>query len=212
MKQFLNSILDLIFPPRCEVCRKSSQEALCQDCFIKIKFMKPHLGIYSASTYDGPLKEAIQRFKFKNRKRLAEPLGLLLVKYLSHSPGLNMKELDLIVPVPLHRNRLKERGFNQVELLVKKLAQYFEIPVVPALERTRHTKAQFDLARHERFPNIKGAFAVKPYISVLNKRVLLVDDIYTTGATIAECSLGLKQAGAKRVEILTLSRAVEQPA
>lgn len=212
MKQILNSILDLIFPPRCEVCRKSGPEAMCQDCFLEIKFMKPHLGIHSVSTYEGSLKEAIHRFKFKNRKRLADPLGLLVVNYLSHIPSLNMKELDAIVPVPLHDKRLRERGFNQVDLVAHIINKYFGVPILSALERIKNTKAQFDLKREERFNNIKGAFQIKPDCDVFDKRLLLLDDIYTTGATITECSKCLRDAGAKRVEILTLSRAVEQQA
>ncbi len=209
MRNLLGSLLDLIFPPRCEICRKGSKEVLCSECFQQIKFMKPHLGIHSVSVYEGPLRSAIHRFKFKKRKRLAEPLGILLVEYLSSSPAVEMKEVDVIIPVPLHRKRLRERGFNQSELLAQVVSRYYEIPVASALERTINTKAQFDLPRTERFKNISGAFKVSDIKSVYNKRVLLLDDIYTTGSTIAECSKVLSRAGARRIEILTLSRAVE---
>jgi ComF family protein len=171
--------------------------------------MKPHLGIYCVSVYEGPLRTAIHRFKFKKRKRLAEALGVVLVKYVSHNPGLNIEEMDLIVPVPLHRKRLRERGFNQVRLLADVLNRYFGTPVVEALGRTRETKAQFDLERGERFKNVYKAFKVTDNKAVYGKRIVLLDDIYTTGATIIECSKALKIAGARRVEILTLSRAVE---
>ena len=207
--RWLNDLLSLIFPPRCEVCRKGSPEVLCTECFRQIKFMHPHLGIHSVSVYEGVLRSAIHRFKFKKRKRLAEPLGILLVKYLSSSPLLEMKEMDVIIPVPLHPKRLKERGFNQAELLAKTISKYYEIPVAAALERTKNTQAQFDLPRTERFKNISGAFKVSDVKSVYNKNILLLDDIYTTGSTIAECSKALKTAGARRVEVLTLSRAVE---
>jgi len=209
MRKLFNSILNLIFPPRCEVCGKGSEEALCSECFKQIKFMKPHLGIYSVSIYEGPLRNAIHRFKFKKRKILADPLGILLIKYLSHNPMLDMNEFELIIPVPLHKKRLRERGFNQAELLARVIGRYYELPVVSALERVKNTKAQFDLPREERFSNISGAFKVADPRSVYNKRILLLDDIYTTGATIAECSRALKIAGARRVEVLTLSRAVE---
>jgi ComF family protein len=171
--------------------------------------MKPHLGIHSVSVYEGALRSAIHRFKFKKRKRLAEPLGILLVKYLSSSPSVEMKEMDVIVPVPLHRKRLRERGFNQSELLARVIGRYYEIPIASALERIINTRAQFDLPRAERFKNISGAFKVREIKSVYNKRILLLDDIYTTGSTIAECSKSLKTAGARRIEVLTLSRAVE---
>ncbi|MBU0672135.1 MAG: ComF family protein [Candidatus Margulisbacteria bacterium] len=204
-----DSILNLIFPPRCEVCKSDSKEALCQTCFQDIKFMKPHLGIYSIAVYDGALRTAIHRFKFKGKKRLAEPLGIIMVKYLSQAPMLEMKEIDVIIPVPLHKKRLRQRGFNQAELLGNVLSRYYGTSLVSALERVNNTQAQFDLPRQERFNNITGAFKVVDSQSVYNKRVLLLDDIYTTGATIAECSKVLKIAGAKRVEVMTLSRAVD---
>ena len=209
MNKLLKSLIDLIFPPKCEVCRKSSEVALCQDCFVEIKFMKPHLGIYSVSAYEGVLKEAIHRFKFKNRKALAEPLAILMVKYLGHLPSFDHQEIDTIVPVPLHNKRLRERGFNQAELMGQVIAKYLEKPLYNALARIKKTKAQFDLPRDDRFHNIKDAFKVVDSKAIYNKRVLLLDDIYTTGATIAECSKCLRIAGAKRVEVLTLSRAVE---
>jgi ComF family protein len=171
--------------------------------------MKPHLGIYSVSVYEGTLRTALHRFKFKKRKKLTRPLGILMVKYLSHNPGIEMKKVDVIIPVPLHRKRLRQRGFNQAELLARVISKYFEKPVVSALERVKNTRAQFDLPREERFKNIAGAFKVSDPKAVFNRRVLLLDDIYTTGSTIAECARALRIAGARRVEILTLSRAVE---
>lgn len=205
----LDQLLDLIFPPRCEVCRNGAKAAICQPCFQKIKFMKPHLGIHSASSYEGVLREAIHRFKFNKKRRLAEPLGILLVNYLSHIPGFQPKEIDAIVPVPLHPHRFRQRGFNQAELLGTALTHYFGVPVKPALARIRNTKAQFDLPREERFSNISGAFKVIDPQAVYNQRLLLLDDIYTTGATISECVKTLHTAGARRIEVVTLSRAVD---
>lgn len=205
----LNQVLDLIFPPRCEVCRSPSQEGLCVNCFGQIKFMKPHLGVHSLSVYDGVLREAIHRFKFKKRKRLAEPLGVLLVKYLSFASNLNINEMDAIVPVPLHKKRLKARGFNQVELLANFISRYHDVPVEHVLERVKETHPQFDLPRQARQQNVAGAFRVREPGAVFNKRLLLLDDIYTTGATITECAKALRIAGAKRIEVLTLSRALE---
>jgi ComF family protein len=170
--------------------------------------MKPQYGIHSAAVYDGAVRTALHRFKFQKRKRLAEPLGVLLVNYLGQAASLKMKELDSIIPVPLHRKRLRQRGFNQVELLARMIGRYYEVPVVESLERLKNTKPQFDLPKAERLANIKGAFRVSRPKEVYNKRVLLLDDIYTTGATIAECAKTLSTAGARRIEVLTLSRAV----
>jgi len=205
-----DSFLNLIFPPRCEVCKTNNNQAICQSCFSQIKFMKPHLGIHCVSVYDGALRTAIHRFKFKGRKKLARALGVIIVQYLSQSPSLQMDEIDLIVPVPLHAKRLRQRGFNQTELLAQAISKYFGVEAKSVLARTRDTKAQFDLHRNERFANIEGAFEVIDQDSIHGRRILLLDDIYTTGATISECSKALQAAGAKRVEILTLSRALEQ--
>lgn len=206
---WLNSLLDLVFPPRCEVCKERSAEALCPACFEQIRFMKPQLGVYSASVYEGVIKTSLHRFKFQKRKNLAEPLGILLVKYLSQTLNFNMKEIEGIIPVPLHPKRLRERGYNQVELLARVISKYFERPVISVLERIKNTHPQFDLPREGRRENIKGAFRVADHRPVYNRRLLLLDDIYTTGSTMTECCKTLKIAGAKQVEILTLARAVE---
>ncbi|MBN3032678.1 MAG: ComF family protein [Candidatus Saganbacteria bacterium] len=207
MHKLFNSLLDLIFPPRCEACGKSGPEALCPECFAGVRFMKPQYGIHCAAAYDGAVRTALHRFKFQKRKRLAEPLGILLVNYLGQAPALKMKEFDSIVPVPLHRKRLRQRGFNQIDLLASVIGRYYELPVVPSLERVKNTRPQFDLPKHERFENIKGAFRVCRSKEVYDKRLLLLDDIYTTGATAAECVRALTIAGARRVEVLTLARA-----
>jgi len=207
MQKLVDSVLGLIFPPKCEVCKRPGSANLCPDCFSKIKFMKPHLGIYSAGVYEGALREAVTRFKFHKRKNLAHPLGVLLVQYLSQTP-LKIEELDMIVPVPLHPSRHRERGFNQAELLAEVVAKYHELPVIKAIKRTKNTKANFDLPRDERLTNVAEAFEISQEGQVENKRILLLDDIYTTGATIAECCKILKTGGAKRVEIVTLSRAM----
>jgi ComF family protein len=206
---WLKSLLDLFFPPRCEVCKKPGEEALCPICFDQIRFMKPQLGIYSAAAYEGVIKTSLHRFKFQRRKNLAEPLGILLVRYLSQALDFKMKEIEGIVPVPLHPRRLRERGFNQVELIARVIGRYFERPVIAALERIKNTHPQFDLPPERRRENIKGAFRVADCRPVYNRKLLLLDDIYTTGSTAAECCKILKIAGAKQVEILTLARAVE---
>jgi len=111
--------------------------------------------------------------------------------------------------VALHPKRSRQRGFNQAELLARIVGQYYEKPVVAALARVKNTHSQFDLPRDKRLVNVKGAFKVSDHRLVFNKKILLIDDIYTTGSTIAECGKALSIAGAKGVEVLTLARAVE---
>lgn len=205
--QFLKSFLDLIFPPHCEACRGLGPEAFCAECVKNVTYLTPSAFSHSVGEYAGSLKKAIHRFKFKGKTRLAEPLGILLVKYLSRN--LDMNQVDLIVPVPLHEKRMKERGFNQAELLSLVLTKYYDVPTVAGtLFRVKHTHPQFDLPRADRFKNIRGAFEVKGGQIVGDKNILLVDDILTTGSTVGECTRVLKSAGARAVHILTLSRVV----
>ncbi|OGC34425.1 hypothetical protein A2311_00090 [candidate division WOR-1 bacterium RIFOXYB2_FULL_48_7] len=206
---WFEQFLDLIFPPNCEVCRTRHPAALCPDCYSQIKFMRPQMGVYSAAAYQGVVKEAITRLKFHGRKRLAEPLGILFVRYLSQAPDFSMKEIDCLAPVPLHPRRLRQRGFNQVELLAEVVSKYFEVPIIKTLQRVKNTHPQFDLPKEQRKENIKNAFRVRHDQAVANKRVLLLDDIYTTGATIGESGRVLLEAGAKNVAVATLARAIE---
>jgi len=205
--QFVKTLIDLVFPPRCGVCGAVGQEDICSECLKKISFLRPTAFVHSVGAYEGPLKSAILRFKFKKKANLAEPLGVLMVKYLSRH--LDMNKIDFIVPVPLHQSKFNERGFNQSELLSHVITKYYDVPTVSGmLFRTRRTFPQFDLPRMERFKNIKGAFEVKGANLLKERSVLLVDDIYTTGSTISECTRVLKDGGAGNVHILTLSRAV----
>lgn len=165
----------------------------------------------AAGVYDDVLLELVHVFKFRNRTELARPLAGLL-KEAFHRFW-NRSEIDGVVPVPLHPRRLRSRGFNQSELLARGWAdlekgQMRSAPLLAgALVRRRSTAAQSSLGRRDRLKNIRGAFA--PGIqSVSGMRLLLIDDVYTTGATARECSRVLTEAGAARVDVLTLARAM----
>lgn len=117
-------------------------------------------------------------------------------------------QFDIVIPVPLGRERLKERGYNQANLLAHPIALQVNRPFTPqALFRSRETGSQVGLNAQERKQNVKNAFQGRPSL-VAGKRILLVDDVATTGATLSECSTALKQAGAEHVIALTLARAV----
>jgi ComF family protein len=168
----------------------------------------------AAGVYDGPLLALVRAFKFRNRTELAGPLAGLL-KEAFHRFW-DRSEIDGVVPVPLHPRRLRSRGFNQAALLVREWADLeegrapFSTPPVEALVRRRATAAQSGLGRRDRLTNIGGAFA--PGMRALSgMRLLLVDDVYTTGATARECARVLTGAGAARVDVLTLARAMPDP-
>lgn len=152
--------------------------------------------------YDDATSKAIQKFKYNMDTTYSKALGLIISSYS------DLKSFDMVIPVPLHIKRLRERGFNQSLLLARAVGKRHRITVDPfALKRTRWTVPQVNLSGKERKLNVKGAFEVQK--DVKGKRVLLVDDVYTTGATVRECSKVLKKSGAKDVCVLTLARTAE---
>ena len=163
----------------------------------------------SAGIFDRGLATLVHRFKYNGRTGLAKPLGMLMRDVLQ--ANWRPAEIDVIVPVPLHGKRLRARGFNQSFLLAQTcssdLAGWAGIPIEPDLvRRTRPTVSQTGLGRKERGANLKDAFRVSPGRRVDNLRLLLVDDVFTTGATVNECAGMLLKAGAQRVDVLTLAR------
>jgi ComF family protein len=155
--------------------------------------------------YLPPLQDAICLFKYRGRVSLAKPLAELMIAALPHPI-----EIDLIVPVPLHPSRLREREFNQALLLADRLARHLAKPLVyTSLERMVPSDPQSTLSRKERLKNLRRAFSVRRPGAIEGKRILLIDDVFTTGTTVNECAKALKGAGAEAVSVLTLARTVE---
>ncbi len=160
----------------------------------------------AAALYSGPLRLAVHAYKYGKHAGLAKPLGRALAEAFLAQYGPD--SADVAVPVPLHKKRLQYRGFNQALLLLSAFdpARGFP-PVAPrALARVRNTQPQVGLSARERTANLKGAFSVTDPALVRGKRVLLVDDVFTTGATAEACSRELFRAGAREVHVLTLAR------
>jgi ComF family protein len=153
------------------------------------------------------LRKVVQKFKYGRRVSLGKPLGRLLVTGCEEF--LRECDVDLIIPVPLHSKRLRWRGFNQSVLLARQVSRVYGVSMDPfVLLRTKETPPQTQLSEDERRKNMRGAFAVNSDRSVDGKRILLIDDVYTSGATVNECSRTLRRAGAKEVYVLTLAHAV----
>ena len=161
----------------------------------------------AAVLFDGVARDLIHRFKYDRKVHLARPLSLLTQEPLtSFASSLGV---DLLIPVPLHRRRLRERGFNQAVLLGRPLSKTWGIPlVVDNLKRIRWTEPQVTLSASEREANVRGAFALADPAAVHGRKVILLDDVFTTGSTVAECSRVLRQAGAEGVYVITVARAV----
>lgn len=160
---------------------------------------------YCFGAYEGVLRELIHLYKYGAVKTLARPLGDLLVRALPRG-----ERFDGITPVPLHWFKFWSRGFNQSALLARALARRSGIPLLPALRRTRFTAAQASLSNSSRRRNVAAAFRVRRLGGFERKlegrRILLIDDVLTTGATAAACANVLKRAGAARVALLTIAR------
>jgi len=149
--------------------------------------------------YEGTLRKLIHLFKYSGMRRLARPLGALLADALPRD-----RQFDLVTPVPLHWRRRWQRGFNQSELLGKAIARARRIPAKNLLRRASATRAQAGLSNAQRRENVVGAFRARGRVNGL--RILLIDDVMTTGATAGACARALKKAGAKSVAVLALAR------
>jgi competence protein ComFC len=227
-----NFLLDLFFPKFCFSCQREGSY-LCEDCLATIDILywcfclceKPQRlpearkcrncqkkqlnGLYFAASYKNNLvKKIIHRFKYDPYiKELSQPLASLIITHLSliqkNFPGGNF----LLVPVPLSKKKLKRRGFNQSEEIAKELSKNLGIPVSSdALIKEKETSPQMELSKEERAENIKGVFDVNNQEKIRGKKILLVDDVYTTGATMEECARVLKQSGAKEVWGIAVAR------
>jgi ComF family protein len=201
--------------PLCPVCgeifvSRQGTDHLCGACMASPrKFRKAR----AVGVYERGLLKAVHCLKYRGRVELADPLGkLLLAGFLG---GWKPDDIDLVIPVPLHDGRMRSRGFNQSSLLLRGWPDHFHsaghdgnrLRIAPQLlRRSKPTVSQTGLGRRERRRNLRGAFAVTAPGQVKDKRVLLVDDVYTTGATADACAGVLRKAGAVRVDVLTLAR------
>ncbi|MBI3091854.1 MAG: ComF family protein [Candidatus Tectomicrobia bacterium] len=160
-----------------------------------------------AGRYEGTLQTALQRFKFEERTSLARPLAELLVETF----GLFFQRpaFDAIIPVPLHRRRLRQRGYDQAVLLARQVAALLDLPIwAGAIERVRYTQAQVGLSRQARRENVRGAFRVRRPERLAGARLLLIDDVVTTSSTVNECARAAFEAGAERLDVLAVARSM----
>ncbi|MDD5568352.1 MAG: ComF family protein [Candidatus Omnitrophota bacterium] len=194
-------------PPFCQACgrhleKQNLNKNICPGCLRKrLHFDRA----FSPCLYEGVIKKLIHEFKYRNKDHLGKPLSGIMIEFIKEY-GLPIDYLDMIIPMPLHATRLREREFNQAEIFSKYIASEFGIDLASGwLIRHRFTKTQAELPADNRFSNVKDSFSVPGNRDLRNKNVLLVDDVLTTGATSSEAALALKDSGANIVFVLTLA-------
>jgi competence protein ComFC len=194
-------------PPFCRSCGRhldvqSLENNTCSSC-AQVKFYFDRA--FSPCVYTGTIKKLIHEFKYSGKDYLGKPLGSLMNSFIRNY-HLPIEHLDFIIPVPLHKSRLREREFNQAEILSKAVAQEFAKDILSdALIRSKPTKTQTELGPEERRLNMENSFRVNRPERLKETNLLLIDDVLTTGATSNEAARSLKEAGAKIVLLLTLA-------
>jgi len=159
--------------------------------------------------YEETLLDCIHKFKYNEHLGVGRMLGRMMAVY--DYPAFNVSDYTLLMPVPLHPKRLRQRGFNQALILARIIAKQHRRPVdFMTLKRQIYTEPQVNLGRNEREANIKGAFKIADEGKITGEKILLVDDVYTTGSTVKECAKVLMKAGAEEVGVLTVARAVQE--
>lgn len=225
-EQLASLLTDLLFPPRCIACGQVDTW-LCEPCAERIPRLEgpvcprcgmpgakaapcprcqqspPRLeGIRSVFLFDGLVRDAIHRLKYRHGRQLARPLGQAMADFWTRHPC----PVDVIVPVPLHFSRFLQRGYNQSALLGYEMGRRLGLPLDESLQRTRATASQMRLKAADRRQNVQGAFACADG-RLAGRRVLLIDDVCTTGATLEACADAARAGGATAVWALTLARA-----
>ena len=235
LNEAIRDITDFIFPPRCLGCAEILlQQSFCPTCNEKIKFItgslcpicgmaffdspapdhlcgnclerKPYFSLARAvASYETLILDTIHQFKYGRNISTGTALASFMAEFCF--PDFDFTDYSLILPVPLHIRRLRERGFNQALILAKAIGKKYSIPVnFSLLKRRKFTLTQTGLDKKEREKNIRGAFAVTDNAKTEGKNIILIDDVYTTGATINQCAKTLIKAGAGKVAVLTLAR------
>ncbi len=213
LKKALIFLLQILYPKQCLVCGKLEQDTICNKCYNTLKIeakiekynnksFNKHLYIFK---YEGKIRNLIIDYKFNDKPYLNE----LFVKIILKNEKIcrKIKKYDIIIPVPIHKKRENERGYNQSELIARKLANNLKIELLTdSLIKQKNTLPQSTLSKKQREENVKTVYKIQNKQKIKNKKIILLDDIYTTGATAEECSKILKQNGAKEILVLTIAK------
>lgn len=205
MKRILDRILDLLYPPRCAFCRRfltDGENGVCRLCKkrcggVRIERELDHIGACTAAfRYEGAVRDSLLRYKFHG----VTAYGTVYAEYLAKCIDETGISCDIITWVPLSRRRLRRRGYDQARILAEDTAERLGLPCERLLEKRVDTRPQSGIGdAQKRRSNAKGVYACCAPEKLAGKRVLLIDDIVTTGATLSECALTLKKAGCAEV-------------
>jgi ComF family protein len=193
--------------PFCERCSQPFDGAItqsfsCSNCSGREVHFECAVAPYRSH---GVVRDFVHAFKYQRQLHLRRSLGAWLAEALD-DPRIAGRPFDALVPVPLHHIRFREREFNQAEELARQVSKKAGVPVTNALRRVRYTTTQTKLVRSERMENLRGAFRVRQNAEVKGRHIVLVDDVFTTGSTVEECSRMLLRAGAASVRVITVAR------
>lgn len=211
-------ILSLFFPNVCGFCNRINKNSLCKACELSIKkyeinCIKNYKNnpekyfdyLYCALKYENIVREKIIQYKFNENSYLYKTFSKIIIK--NEKVYRFLKLYDIIVAVPMYKNKKAVRGYNQSELVAREISKKLEIPFEKnILIKLKNTQVQSTLTKIQRMKNIKDAFNITDNESIANKKIILIDDIYTTGNTVNECSKVLKKAGAKEVCVVTIAK------
>lgn len=236
ISSFFGSLADFVFPPFCSHCNRRAPEGLaggiCRDCWAAVKTWRdgqcqrcgqpsaeggslcrhcliPGWGCGDVKTigpFEPPLSEAVHMLKYSDAKSVSRRLGAMMAERIV--PDQRYNKADLVLAVPLHKARKRERGYNQAQLLAEQLGKTLGIASPEGLvTRARHTRSQTTLNKEQRLSNVEGIFAVHNPDRIKGRSIILVDDVLTTGATIGSCGRSLLSAGAREVLAMTAAAA-----
>ena len=213
--KIIENLLNLIYPPICGFCGKIYNDHLCKKCEIKIKnyeiisirensnaYFDEILYIFK---YEDVIRDTLIKYKFQNKAYLYKTFSKIILKNKKMYSFL--KSYDIIIPVPISKKRNKQRGYNQSCLIAKEISRSSNLKFEnKCLIKQKDTIEQSRLDKKQRKINVQGAYKIINKEKLFNKNILLLDDIYTTGNTVKECARILKQAGAKKVGVLTIAK------
>ena len=211
----LNNILELIYPNVCGICGEICKESLCKKCTIEMKkheidlinknkkmYFNESMHIFK---YNEIIRQRLIEYKFQDQSYMYKTFAKIILKNKKVCGFL--EKYDIIIPVPIHKKRRLKRGYNQTELIAKEICKNINLELkIDVLSKQKNIVAQSELNKNERMQNIKNAFEVRNINEIIDKKILIFDDIYTTGSTVNECSKILKKAGVKQIGVLAIAK------